>query len=218
MDIVNLSEKNSLVQQFLTEIRDVSVQKDRIRFRRNMERIGEILAYEISKELDYKNVETQTPLAKTTTTKLSTKIVLGTILRAGIPFHQGFLNYFDHAENFFISAFRKHTSETEFDIQLDYVSGPELTGKTLIIVDPMLATALSMEKAILEVVKSHGMPEKINIVATIATKNGVEYLKDKMSGFPCKLWTAAIDPEMNEKSYIVPGLGDAGDLAYGEKI
>jgi uracil phosphoribosyltransferase len=218
MDIVNLSEKNSLVQQFLTEIRDVSVQKDRIRFRRNMERIGEILAYEISKELDYKTVKTQTPLAETTTKTLSTKIVLGTILRAGIPFHQGFLNYFDHSENFFISAFRKHTSETEFEIQLDYVSGPELTGKTLIIIDPMLATALSMEKAILEVVKSHGMPDKIIIVATIATKFGVEYLKDKMSGFPCKLWTAAIDPEMNEKSYIVPGLGDAGDLAYGEKI
>lgn len=217
MEIIKLGKTQSILNQYLAEIRDVHIQQDRIRFRRNMERIGEIMAYEISKQLDYGKRETQTPLAKAGTKILSSKIVLGTIFRAGIALHHGFLNYFDGAENLFISAYRKHATDKEFTIQLDYISGPALDDKVLIMVDPMLATAQSMEQAIRELIKSHGKPKYIHMAVVIATQYGVDYLKDRLSDLDCTLWTAAIDPDMNEQSYIVPGLGDAGDLAYGEK-
>lgn len=216
MKVVNLSEHNSVLQHYLKEIRSVDIQKDSMRFRRNMERIGEITAYEISKTLNYKSDKAKTPLGIAELTKIDEKIVVSTILRAGLPFHQGFLSYFDGAENAFVSAYRKYKDALKFDIFIEYIASPKLDGKTLIITDPMLATGSSMELAY-GALLTKGKPKKVIIASIISSQPAIDYLKDKFSD-EVTLWTAAIDPELNEHSYIIPGLGDAGDLAYGEKL
>lgn len=217
MKIVNLSENNSLLNTFIREIRDTTIQNDRLRFRRNIERIGEIMAYEISKSLAYKTQEVQTPLGKLDVNIPAEQIVLGTILRAGVPFHHGFLNYFDAAENAFVSAYRKYKelNHQSFDIFIEYIASPKIDGKTLIITDPMLATGGSMDLTF-RALLTKGMPAKTHVATIIASRQAIEYC---MSHFPedVTLWAAAIDPGLNEHSYIVPGLGDAGDLAYGHK-
>lgn len=189
-----------------------------MRFRRNLERIGEIMAYEISKKLHYEAEEIQTPLASIAVAQPTDKIVLATILRAGLPFHQGFLNYFDGAENAFVSAYRKYKEKGDtFDVLVEYLASPDINGKTLIIVDPMLATGSSMElgyKALLH----NGTPAKIHVASVIASRQAIDYVSKVLPEDKTTVWTAAIDPEINSHSYIIPGLGDAGDLAFGEKL
>ena len=216
MKIVNFSESNSILNQFLKEIRSVDIQKDSMRFRRNMERMGEIMAYEISKTLNYKPDKIKTPLGSLESFRIDEKLVLSTILRAGLPFHQGFLNYFDAAENAFVSAYRKYKDALKFDIFIEYIASPKLDGKTLVITDPMLATGGSMELAY-GALLTKGKPRKVIIATIIASQPAIDYMKNHFSD-DVTLWTAAIDPELNEHSYIIPGLGDAGDLAYGEKL
>ncbi|MBP8904337.1 MAG: uracil phosphoribosyltransferase [Paludibacteraceae bacterium] len=216
MKIVNFSESNSILNQFLKEIRSVDIQKDSMRFRRNMERMGEIMAYEISKTLNYKPDKIKTPLGSLESFRIDEKLVLSTILRAGLPFHQGFLNYFDAAENAFVSAYRKYKDALKFDIFIEYIASPKLDGKTLVITDPMLATGGSMELAY-GALLTKGKPKKVIIATIIASQPAIDYMKNHFSD-DVTLWTAAIDPELNEHSYIIPGLGDAGDLAYGEKL
>ena len=220
MRVINLSEKPSLLNQYLKELRNVDVQKDSMRFRRNIERIGEIMAVEISRHLTYVTEQVQTPLAVAEVQVPQDKIVLGTLLRAGLPMHQGFLNMFDQAENAFISAYRKETigrrGEMQIEIVSEYLAAPSIEGKTLILVDPMLATGLSMEvgyKALL----SHGTPKNVHIACLFGTPQAIEYLQANMPE-DATLWCAVIDPMLNEKKYIVPGLGDAGDLCFGEKL
>ena len=215
MKIINLSEGNSILNQFIWEIRDITVQKDQMRFRRNIERIGEIMAYEISKELDYKEVKITTPNSDALQSVPQDNVVLGTILRAGLPLHTGFHNYFDHAENAFVSAFRKYTSENEFDVIVEYLASPRLDGKTLILVDPMLATGISADLSY-RALLTKGKPAKTVFACVIASQQAVDYV---ISHFPedTILYCAAIDPILNEHAYIVPGLGDAGDLCFGEK-
>jgi len=213
--IKNLSGENSILQQYIAEIRDVEVQNDSMRFRRNLERIGEIFAYEISKELPYVNKETTTPLGVAISNVLEKPPVLATILRAGIPLHQGMLNIFDQAENAFISAYRKSKKDGSFEVHVEYMASPEITNKDLIICDPMLATGKSMELAF-KAIKERGVPRKIHVVAIIASQEALDEVVEK---FPVgtKFWIGAIDEELTAESYIVPGLGDAGDLAYGSK-
>ncbi len=212
--VFNLSEKNSVANQFIAELRNVEIQKDRARFRRNLERVGEILAYEISKTLEYELFEVETPLGVAPTMLPSQRLVLGTVLRAGIPLHQGFLNFFDSAENAFISAFRRHHKYGSFDIQLDYVSKPDLDGCVLILCDPMLASGASVNVALQELLR-FGAPAVIHIATVIASTAGLDSVRRR---YPrATIWAGAIDEELTAKSYIVPGLGDAGDLAYGEK-
>lgn len=216
MKIVNFDEKPSLVSQYMAELRDVNVQKDMMRFRRNLERIGQIMAYEISKELHYKKEEVITPLATAQCDVIDENIVLATIFRAGVPFHQGFLSYFDKAQNAFVSAYRKYREKENFDIFIEYIASPKLDGKTLILVDPMLATGASMElsyKALL----TKGTPAKIHIASVIASSKAVDYIKSTFPEENTSVWLGAVDNEINSHSYIVPGLGDAGDLAYGVK-
>lgn len=215
MKIINLSEQNSLLSRFITEIRDVDIQKDSMRFRRNIERIGEIMAYEISKELDYKNITIRTPNSDALQAVPVDKVVLGTILRAGLPLHAGFHNYFDNCENAFVSAYRKYTSENEFDVIVEYLASPRLDGKTLILVDPMLATGISADLSY-RALLSKGTPAKTIFACVIASQQAVDYV---ISHFPDDtiLYCAAIDPILNEHAYIVPGLGDAGDLCFGVK-
>jgi uracil phosphoribosyltransferase len=217
MKVVNLGEHNSVFNQYIAEIRDTSIQNDSLRFRRNMERIGEIFAYEISKTLTYVERGVQTPLGIAPTQIPSSQPVLATILRAGLPLHQGLLNIFDKAGNAFISAYRKYISKEEFVIEFEYLASPSLADKVVILSDPMLATGASMEigyKALLE----KGTPSHVHFVAIIASREGVEFLQKRIACTNCTLWVGAIDPELNSKSYIIPGLGDAGDLAYGEKL
>lgn len=220
MKVINLSEQPSLLNQYLKEMRSTEVQKDSMRFRRNIERIGEIMAVEISRHLTYAVEQVQTPLAVAEVQVPQDKIVLGTLLRAGLPMHQGFLNMFDQAENAFISAYRKETigrrGEMQIEIVSEYLAAPSIEGKTLILVDPMLATGLSMEvgyKALL----SHGTPKNVHIACLFGTPQAIEYLQANMPE-EVTLWCAVIDPMLNEKKYIVPGLGDAGDLCFGEKL
>ncbi len=214
--ITNLSDQNSLFSQFLSEIRNIDVQHDRLRFRRNLERMAEIMAYELSKTLSYKSEEIVTPLGETNVPLSSDEIVLATILRAGLPMHQGLLNYFDKADSAFISAYRKHTSDEEFDIHVEYCASPTLDNKVLVISDPMLATGSSMAM-VYEALKSYGNPKQLHIVCGIATEEGLNYLSKKVPR-SAKIWVGAIDDELTAQSYIVPGLGDAGDLAFGDKI
>ena len=199
----------------MREIRDVEIQNDSLRFRRNIERIGEIMAYEISKELDYKTITIQTPNSEAAQSVPADNVVLGTILRAGLPLHTGFHNYFDRAENAFVSAFRKYTSENEFDVIVEYLASPRLDGKTLILVDPMLATGISADLSY-RAMLSKGTPAKTIFACVIASQQAVDYV---IQHFPedTILYCAAIDPILNEHAYIVPGLGDAGDLCFGEK-
>jgi uracil phosphoribosyltransferase len=210
-----LSEQNSIINRFIAELRDVSIQNDRARFRRNLERIGEIAAYEISKTLPYHTKDFTTPLGVAPMDVPSEQPVIATILRAGLPLHQGVLNYFDHADNAFISAYRKHHKDGSFEISLEYVASPALDGRIVILTDPMLATGQSMVmtyKAMLE----RGVPAHTHVVSVIASNLGVEYVKKHLSS-NITLWIGAVDEELTAQSYIVPGLGDAGDLAYGEK-
>jgi uracil phosphoribosyltransferase len=198
-------------------MRDVKVQTDRMRFRRNLERVGEIFSYEISKTLNYTSVDVQTPLGVANTKLMTNEIVLGTILRAGLPFHQGFLNYFDKAENSFISAYRKYHKDETFDIKIEYISTANIENKTLIMIDPMLASGASMVYALQALLK-YGVPEHIHIVGIFASKEGIEYINKNLAGVKYTIWTGVIDKELTVKSYIVPGIGDAGDLAYGNKF
>jgi uracil phosphoribosyltransferase len=217
MEIHHLAQNNSVLNTFLSEIRDKNIQKDSLRFRRNIERIGEILAYELSKSLTFQEGFVETPLAKKNINFLSDTVVICSILRAGLPLHQGLLNYFDKAENAFISAYRHHPNNDEnFEIVVEYLASPNLEGKTVLLADPMLATGQSLV-AVYEALKKQGNPKEIHIVAVIGAKEGVDFVEKK---FPknTHLWIATIDDKLNEKGYIIPGLGDAGDLAYGNKL
>ena len=216
MKIINFAEQNSIINQFMSELRDVNVQQDRMRFRRNLERIGEIMSYEISRTLNYTTQEVTTPLGCKEMSQPSDKVVLATILRAGLGFHQGFLSYLDNAENAFISAYRKYTDETHFDIHVEYIASPSLEGKVMILADPMLATGSSMELCYRALKESKGTPAVTHIAAVIASTQAIEFVKQH---FPenTVVWVAAVDDVLNAHGYIVPGLGDAGDLAYGEK-
>jgi len=217
INVHNLGEINSLFNQFISEIRNVDIQSDAMRFRRNMERLGEIFAYEISKTLPYEKKNIITPLGEVEMNVIKQQPVLATILRAGLPLHQGLLNYFDRADNAFISAFRKHDLDGNFEIQIDYMSSPVLKNRTLIIVDPMLATGKSMVLSYKALI-TMGMPKHIHIVSAIASVDGIEYIQKHIPTSKCSLWLGAIDQELTAQSYIVPGLGDAGDLAYGSKL
>lgn len=216
MTIHNLEEKLSILNKFVKEIRSVEIQSDRLRFRRNMERIGEILAYEMSKSLDFKKEIIRTPLAKKQMFVPDDEIVLCSILRAGIPLHQGVLNYFDQAENAFISAYRIPLDKENFKIDVEYLATPELEEKTLILVDPMLATGLTMENVYHTLLKI-GKPKQIHIISVIGAKPGIELIK-KVFPKNSHLWIATVDDELNDKGYIVPGLGDAGDLCFGSRL
>ncbi|NDV82052.1 uracil phosphoribosyltransferase [Bacteroides sp. 51] len=216
MRIINLSETNSVLNQYILEIRDVQIQQDRLRFRRNIERIGEIMAYEISKSFQYTTKEVQTPLGIAPVSVPANQLVISTILRAGVPFHQGFLSYFDYAENAFVSAYRKYKDTLKFDIHIEYIASPRIDDKTLIITDPMLATGSSMELTY-QAMLTKGHPAEIHVASVIASRQAVDYIASKFPEDKTTIWCAAIDPEIDSHSYIVPGLGDAGDLAYGEK-
>lgn len=213
--ITNLSVQGNLVTHWISELRDVDVQTDRMRFRRNLERIGEAIAYEISKVLKWKEEETQTQLGTHISKKLDQQPVLATILRAGLPLHQGLLNYFDKADNAFISAYRKHRRDGSFEISLEYLSCPSLENRILIIADPMLATGASLAAA-LHSLAALGKPSEIHVVSAIASTEGVEYIIQEF-GEKIHIWCGDIDEELTAKGYIVPGLGDAGDLAFGSK-
>lgn len=212
--IINLSEQHSLVSNWVSELRNIAVQNDRMRFRRNLERIGEVIAYEISKEMDWETVDIETPLGIAPTKLMQEQPVLATILRAGLPMHQGLLNYFDKADNAFVSAYRKHHKDGSFTINVEYLSSPPLDNRFLIISDPMLATGASLVKTI-QYLKDVGNPRVIHIAAAIACTEGIEYVTREHPDL--KIWCGAIDDEITAKGYIVPGLGDAGDLAYGGK-
>ena len=214
--IVNLSEQHSLVSNWVSELRDVNIQSDRMRFRRNLERIGEIAAYEISKELAWKTVEIPTPLGIHESKVLEDQPVLATILRAGVPLHHGMMNYFDKADHAFISAYRKHHRDGSFEINLQYMSSPSLEDRVVIISDPMLATGASLVKTI-QYIKAEGNPKQIYIVAAIACTVGIEFVH-REAGANIKIWCGDIDDELTAKGYIVPGLGDAGDLSFGVKV
>jgi uracil phosphoribosyltransferase len=214
--VTNLSEHHSLITNWMRELRDTNVQEDRMRFRRNLERIGEIMAYEISKHLPWKEVEVQTPLGTHMSKVLKEQPVLATILRAGLPMHNGMLNYFDRADNAFVSAYRKHHRDGSFDIRLEYLSCPTLDDRILIITDPMIATGASIVKTI-DAIKEEGVATEIHIACAIACTVGIEYVI-REAGESVHLWCGDIDEELTAKGYIVPGLGDAGDLAFGIKM
>lgn len=216
MKIVNFDEHPSIISQYMMELRNVDIQHDMLRFRRNLERIGELMAYEISKTFEYKKVDIVTPLAPATCDVVADDVVLGTIFRAGVPFHLGFLNVLDKSENAFVSAYRKYKEKENFDVFIEYIASPRLDGKTLVLVDPMLATGASMElsyKALL----TKGEPAKIHVASVIASQAAIDYVKSTFPDGKTTVWVGAVDPEINSHSYIVPGLGDAGDLAYGIK-
>ena len=216
MKIVNFAEKNSELNRFVAEIRDIHIQQDRLRFRKNLERIGEVMSYEISKDFRYSEKLVTTPLGTARVNTADDKIVIGTILRAGIPYHQGFLNYFDRAENAFVSAYRKYKDKLNFEIFIEYIASPRIDGKILILTDPMLSTGGSMELSY-RALLTKGEPEHIHIASVIASQKAIEYITTHFPEEKTTVWVGAIDPDLNEHSYIVPGLGDAGDLAYGEK-
>ena len=213
-----LDKTNSIVNKFLAQLRDKVVQKDSMRFRRNVERIGEVLSYEISKTLNYAPQQVETPLATATVQNISDKVVLATILRAGLPLHQGFLNYFDDAENAFISAYRSYTSESEFEIKVEYIACGSLEGKVLLLVDPMLASGTSMVAAYETLCARGGKPAHTHIVSVLGCNEGVDYVVNHTNPEEVDVWVATVDPLLNPHKYIVPGLGDAGDLCFGEKL
>lgn len=217
MNIHYISEQNSILNHFLTQLRDVHLQKDSMRFRKNIERIGEIMAYELSKKLEYKDIAVQTPLGVKHTTTISENIVLCSILRAGLALHQGFMNFFDDAENGFVSAYRHHyNNDDEFEILVEYKATPTFNNKSLILIDPMLATGQSLVAVLNKLLVDHN-PKQIHIAVVIAVPEGIKYLEENLPE-NCHLWVAALDEKLNEKNYIIPGLGDAGDLAYGNKL
>ncbi|MBR0037852.1 MAG: uracil phosphoribosyltransferase [Bacteroidales bacterium] len=215
MKVVDFSKTNSIVNKFLSEMRDVNIQNDRMRFRKNIERIGQIIAYEISKELHYEHIDVTTPLGVADCNVPNDSIVVGAILRAALPLHQGVLDYFDDAENAFVSAYRKYDEDFNFDIHIEYIASPTLDDKTLILCDPMLATGGSMQLAY-EALLTKGTPHKVHIISIIASREAIEYLEENMPE-DTTLWVGAVDSYLDQHKYIVPGLGDAGDLAFGEK-
>ena len=216
MKVYNFSKYSSIYNKFLSELRDETVQKDSMRFRKNLERLGEITAYEISKTLKENPLITNTPLGTSKTTIPSDNLVLATVLRAGLPLHNGLLKYYDNAENCFISAYRKHTSIEEFEVEIQYMASPDLTDKVVLLSDPMLATGRSMVLAYKALLKK-GVPSKIHVVCVIGSEQGVEYISKNLPE-NTTLWIGGIDSKMTSESYIVPGLGDAGDLAFGKKL
>lgn len=216
MKVINLGESNSVLNSFMAQMRDKDIQKDHMRFRRNLERVGEIFAYEISKTLDYSVKNVCTPLGIADIPTYDNRIVVATILRAGLPLHQGILNFFDNAQNAFVAAYRKYDKGDDFHINIEYASSPELDGKILILADTMLATGASLEIAFNKLLE-HGEPAYTHLVCPISSVYAVEYLQKNLAKDNITLWAAAIDEELTSHSYIVPGLGDAGDLAYGEK-
>ena len=216
MEVINFAEQPSLVSQYMSELRDGNVQSDMLRFRRNLERIGEIMAYEMSKRMKFKTVDVTTPLAVSKCQKLDEEVVLATIFRAGIPFHKGFLDYFDHAQNAFVSAYRKYREKENFDVFIEYIASPKIDGKTLVIADPMLATGASMELSY-RALLTKGEPAHVHVASIIASSKAIDYIKATFPEDKTTIWVGAIDDVINEHSYIVPGLGDAGDLAYGIK-
>ncbi|MGY6562301.1 MAG: uracil phosphoribosyltransferase [Luteibaculaceae bacterium] len=212
----NFNDSKSLINHFVAELRDINIQKDRMRFRRNLERIGEIMAYEISKKMSYSNQEIITPLGSADVNLMDNQPVIATVLRAGLPLHQGLLNYFDQAESLFVSAFRyHHKNDNEFEVKVEYLSGPSLENKVVILADPMLATGRSIE-LVYKALLAKGKPKELHIVAAIASAEGLEFVKQKLPK-TTSFWLGAIDDELTVQSYIVPGLGDAGDLAFGAK-
>jgi uracil phosphoribosyltransferase len=215
MKIINIGKENSIFNQFISEIRNVDIQNDRMRFRRNCERMGEIFAYEISKTFDYEPISITTPLGISETELMIEQPVLATILRAGLPLHQGLLNYYDNADNAIVSAYRKHKKDGSFVIEAKYMASPSLKNRTVILSDPMLASGASMVE-IYKLLLDKGTPKKVHIVALIASKEGIDFVKRSLPN-DTTLWLGAIDDELTAQSYIVPGLGDAGDLAYGTK-
>ena len=217
MKVKHLIEENSLLCHFVAEMRDIEIQKVAMRVRRNGERVGEIMAYELSKKLHYTERDVQTPLGVARCAQISDQIVIGTILRAGLTLHQGFLNYFDKAENAFISAYRKYKDRLNFDIFIEYIASPSLEGKMLLLVDPMLATGSSMELAY-RALLTKGTPKEVPLASIISSQQAVDTLCESFPDDNVTLWVAAIDPVLDDHAYIVPGLGDAGDLAYGEKL
>lgn len=212
-----LSKENSIFNRFLAQIRDREVQRDSMRFRRNMERIGEVMSYEISRSLNYQTRIVETPLGEASMEMISDKIVLATILRAGLPLHQGFLNYFDDADSAFVSTYRKSSKDGSFKAKVEYISSCDLEGKTLILVDPMLATGTSLVMAYEALVAKGGEPQHTHIAAAIASEQGVDYVMRHLPSRRTTLWLGAVDAELTSRAYIVPGIGDAGDLAFGEK-
>ena len=217
MQIHYLGKQHTILNQFISELRDVEIQRDPMRFRRNIERVGEILCYELSKTLEYRTKTVQTPLGTTTMSVPVSPLVLCSVLRAGLPLHQGLLNYFDRAENAFISAYRHHPDGGDaFEVIVKYFAAPSLDGKTLLLTDPMLATGKTLEN-VLAALKAHGEPSQIHILSVIGSKKGVAHVK-KVFPEDTHLWIAAVDDTLSSKGYIIPGLGDAGDLAFGEKL
>lgn len=213
-----LNQQNTVLNKFIAQIRDKEVQKDSMRFRRNLERIGEITAYEISKTLGYAPRTVETPLGEAVVQTIDDRIVVATILRAGLPYHQGFLNYFDDAQNAFVSAYRKSTKDGKFTVKVEYISCGDLEGKTLLLVDPMLATGSSLVLAYQALCERGGVPAHTHVAAVIASEQGIDYVQRNMPKQTTTVWAAAVDEELTSRSYIVPGIGDAGDLAFGEKI
>lgn len=217
MQIHYISEQNSILNHFLTQIRDVNIQKDSMRFRKNIERIGEIMAYELSKTLEYKEISVQTPLGIKHTTTIADNVVLCSILRAGLALHTGFMDFFDDAENGFVSAYRHHyNNDDKFEILVEYQAAPSFQNKNLILIDPMLATGQSLVAVFNKLIVEE-TPKEIHIAVVIATPEGIQFLEENLPK-NCHLWVAALDEKLNEKNYIIPGLGDAGDLAYGDKL
>jgi uracil phosphoribosyltransferase len=215
--VIELGASNTIINNYIAELRDVKVQGDRMRFRKNLERIGELAAYEISKTLEYKKVCVRTPLGEKDMNILVDQPVLATIMRAGLPLHQGFLNVFDKADNAFIAAYRKYDKNEDFEIRIEYYSAANIDGRVLLLVDPMLATGSSLVQCLEGLLHEEMMPKKLHLVAVIASAEGVDYVKKKLRKYDATLWVGNIDDELTAKAYIVPGLGDAGDLAYGEK-
>ena len=212
--LYQLSDHQSIALKYIQELRDVNIQTERLRFRRNLERLGEIFAYEISKKLDYTETETETPLGIANSVGLKDRVVLATILRAGLPFHEGMLNIFDHADNAFVSTYRQHHKDGSFEVRLQYITCPPIDDAVLILADPLLATGSSIDKT-LKALLENGKPKEIHVVTVIASTYGIDHMK---RNFPdINLWVGEVDEELTAKSYIVPGLGDAGDLSYGEK-
>ena len=217
MEIINFADQNSLVGQFLREMRDVNTQGNRLVFRNNIHRIGQVMAYEISKRLEYQPVKTTTCLGVADEFEFADGVVIATILRAGLPLHEGFLSYFDKAENAFVSAYRKyHDGSDEFDVNIEYIASPNIDGKVLLLVDPMLATGASMELAY-RALLTKGTPKHVHIASVIASQPAVDYVREHFPAETTTVWVGAVDPKLNSHFYIVPGLGDAGDLAYGVK-
>ena len=215
--IKNLGEGNSVINNFISELRNIDIQNDRFRFRKNLERLGEIFAYEISKTLEYKSETVVTPLGSLEMNVLKEQPVLATILRAGLPMHQGFLNIFDQADNSFIAAHRKYDKNENYDINIEYYSTADFNDKVLVVIDPMLSTGESLVRCLNDLVSDDMMPKEIHVANVLASRDGIEYLNRSLNHLNITVWVGAIDEELTAKAYIVPGLGDAGDLAYGRK-